>query len=346
MIGRSQRARHMPGPLIFIVFTLALLLRGVIVVRAHDPGLSSLDVSVNGTTVTATIAISAADVKQLTLLRGAVRISIDGAAMALMNEDVVVSEDGARVHLSFAPPHSSTNVRRLEVASDVPARISRGHRQLAIVSSDGRTVSERVLDAGSSSLAVDLVVAQRSLLGQAWSFFTLGVHHILSGYDHLVFLAGVILGAASIRAMVVALTAFTAAHSVSLALVVLAGVNVSPGIVEPLIAASIAWIGIENLLRDRFRARWWLVFAFGLIHGFGFAGALAELGLGSRARDVAVALISFNGGVEAGQLAVAAALLPLVSAMRVRPALQARLVPLCSLLIVFAGGYWLIERLR
>jgi hydrogenase/urease accessory protein HupE len=353
----SQRARRRPGPLLFIVLGMVLTL-GARVMRAHDPGLSALDVSVNGATIVASVAISAADVTQIAqaastepsrairdLVRGAVRLSIDGVPVPVANQDVALSDDGARIRISYVTPASSVQNQRLEVSSDLPARIARGHRQLLVVTTAGRTVAERVLDARSSAVLVDLVVAQPSLPQQAWSFFSLGIHHILSGYDHLVFLAGVILGACSIRALVLALTAFTAAHSISLMLVVLAGVDAPPAVVEPLIAASIAWIGIENLLHERLRARWWLVFGFGLIHGFGFAGALTELGLGARVRDVAVALLSFNGGVEAGQLLVAAALLPLVSLMRSRPAWQARLAPLCSVLIVVAGGYWLIGRL-
>ena len=117
---------------------------------------------------------------------------------------------------------------------------------------------------------------------------TLGIRHILSGYDHLVFLAGLILAACTVRELVVALTAFTAAHSLSLALVVVGGVHAPPSIVEPLIAASIAWVGVENLLRERSRSRWWVVFGFGLVHGFGFAGALLELGFGSSASGVAL----------------------------------------------------------
>ena len=159
------------------------------------------------------------------------------------------------------------------------------------------------------------------------------------------FLAGLILAARTVRELVVALTAFTAAHSLSLALVVVGGVHAPPSIVEPLIAASIAWVGVENLLRGRGRSRWLVVFGFGLIHGFGFAGALIELGFGSSATGVALALLSFNVGVEAGQLAAAAAMLPLVWMMRSRPLWQARLVPVCSMMIVMAGGYWLVARL-
>ena len=159
------------------------------------------------------------------------------------------------------------------------------------------------------------------------------------------FLAGLILAAVSVRGLLIALTAFTVAHSVSLAVVVFAGVQAPPSIVEPLIAASIAWIGIENLLGRSGGTRWWLVFGFGLIHGFGFAGALTELGFGSSPRDVAVALLSFNAGIEAGQLAATAVLLPLVWRIRSRPAWHARLQPVCSVIVAAAGIAWLVQRI-
>jgi HupE / UreJ protein len=126
---------------------------------------------------------------------------------------------------------------------------------------------------------------------------------------------------------------------------VIGGIHAPASIVEPLIAASIAWVGLENLLRKRQSARWPIVFGFGLIHGFGFAEALIDLRVGTSATEIAVALLSFNGGVEIGQLAVAGVMLPIVWMMRSRPVWQARLLPICSAMIVAAGGYWLIERL-
>jgi hypothetical protein len=214
-----------------------------------------------------------------------------------------------------------------------------------VVASGDRVLTQRLLDAGSGPAAIDLEAASPSAARAAWRFLGLGVRHILHGYDHLVFLAGLLLAVRTVREFVGALTAFTAAHAVSLALVVIGGVHAPASIVEPLIAASIAWVGLENLRHRQHGARWLTVFGFGLIHGFGLAGALMELGFGSSTAEIALALISFNGGVEAGQLAAASAMLPLVWAIRTRPLWQARLLPLCSMMIVAAGGYWLIERL-
>ena len=354
MSALLQRARRGPGRLIVIVLVL-----NAAAVLAHDPGLSALEVSVRGTTISATLSMSAADVLLLArasvpeegvtrlrdVARDAVRVAVDGEPLVLEWQHVDRDRTGARIRFVSRPVRSSRSVRHLVVTSDLPRQLSRGHRELLTVSADGRVVSEGVLDDEARSLSVDVGEAPGSRARQAWSFVTVGIHHILAGYDHLVFLAGLILAAAAVRELLIALTAFTVAHSLSLALVVVAGVHLPPSIVEPLIAASIAWVGVENLLGQRGRARWWLVFGFGLIHGFGFAGALTELGFGSSARDVAVALLSFNAGVELGQLAAAAVMLPVVWIVRSRPAWHARLQPVCSMIIVAAGTVWLIERI-
>jgi hydrogenase/urease accessory protein HupE len=288
-----------------------------------------------------------ADVREglLILVRESVHVTIDGHALAPVSDQVAIADGGAHVRLSYALPIanvSSTN--RLTIASDIPRRLARGHRELLTVTDGRGSDTERLLDAASEPVAIEMA-GPSSWVSRVSSFVGLGIHHILTGYDHLVFLAGLILAATTVRQMLVALTAFTAAHSVSLALVVLAGVRAPSSIVEPLIAASIAWVGVENLLRRRQGTRWMVVFGFGLIHGFGFADALIDLGFGSSLADIATALVSFNGGVEIGQLAAAAAMLPLVWMINARPAWQRRLLPVCSLLITFAGGYWLIERL-
>jgi hypothetical protein len=273
-----------------------------------------------------------------------VRLTVDGEPLVLQSQHVDNDRGGIRIRFEYVPLRSGRSVRQIVVTSDLPQQLSRGHRELVTVTADRRLVGESVLDAGTRSLSVTVSEPPPSRARQAWPFVTIGIHHILAGYDHLMFLAGLILAAVSVRALLIALTAFTVAHSVSLAVVVLAGVHAPPSIVEPLIAASIAWIGLEHLFGSQRRTRWWIVFGFGLVHGFGFAGALTELGFGSSASDVAVALLSFNAGVELGQLAAAALILPLVCLVRSRPAWHARLQPACSLSIAAAGISWLVQR--
>jgi hypothetical protein len=326
------------------------------VLRAHDPGLSALDVRVNELDVAMSLSIAAADVAALApgqgdvrrilseMARDAIHLSIDGEAVQSAAGDVTTDDGAAHVQWSLAIPPARGRVRQLAIMSDVPKLMPRGHRQLIVVAVGDSVVAQRLFDAESSAAAIDLEAAPSSASGAAWHFLELGVHHILFGYDHLVFLAGLLLAVRTVRELVVALTAFTAAHSVSLALVVIGGIHAPASIVEPLIAASIAWVGLENLRYGQHGARWLVVFGFGLIHGFGLAGALLDLGFGSSPTEIAIALISFNGGVEAGQLAAAATLLPLLWMIRSRPLWRARLVPACSMMIVAAGSYWLIER--
>lgn len=173
-------------------------------------------------------------------------------------------------------------------------------------------------------------------------YFRLGVAHILTGFDHLVFLLGVVLIATRSRSVFAAVTAFTVAHSLTLALAVLGFVSVSPRLVEPLIALSVAYVGFENLWARDASGRYRITFAFGLVHGFGFAGALAEIGL--PAGRTAAALACFNLGVEAGQLLVLSVLWPLLLWLRrsERPFMQvARVV---NVVIIALGTGWAIER--
>ena len=182
--------------------------------------------------------------------------------------------------------------------------------------------------------------------GSFLSFLQLGVEHILKGYDHLLFLLGLLVACRRFSTMALVITCFTLAHSVTLALAALDLVTLSPRVVEPLIAASIVFVGVENLLRrDEPRWRWALTLAFGLIHGFGFAGVLKEAGLGSSGAGLLVPLFSFNLGVELGQIAVAAVVLPLLWRLRRWPVFERRGQFLISIFVVLAGAYWLLQRL-
>ena len=114
--------------------------------------------------------------------------------------------------------------------------------------------------------------------------------------------------------------------------------------VEPLIAFSIVYVGIENLIHRDFRRRWILTFLFGLVHGFGFASALRERGIAAGAGGIVIPLVSFNLGVEAGQLTLAALAIPLLWRLRKKDLFAARLAPVLSVLVALAGAFWLIRR--
>ncbi|MFO1326594.1 MAG: HupE/UreJ family protein [Rubrivivax sp.] len=214
------------------------------------------------------------------------------------------------------------------------------HRSIVSLTLPGGERVERVLDRDQPSARLDAATP----VPASWAdFIALGVQHILSGADHLLFLVALLVGTSGWRALALSATAFTLAHSLSLALAVLGTVSASPAWVEPAIAASIVWVALENL--------WWpgggwrrhaLAFAFGLVHGLGFAGALTELQL----QGVALvrALVGFNLGVELGQLAVIAALWPLLAWLGRRPQAK-RWMRAASWAAAAAGVAWLVQRL-
>ncbi|PYQ93143.1 MAG: hypothetical protein DMF94_34450 [Acidobacteria bacterium] len=183
-------------------------------------------------------------------------------------------------------------------------------------------------------------------LGTARRYLTLGFTHIVpKGLDHMLFVLGIYLLSGRARSVLWQVSAFTVAHSITLGLSMYGLVAVSPRIVEPLIALSIAYVAVENILLSDLKAwRVVLVFAFGLLHGMGFAGALKELGLPRS--EFVTALLTFNLGVEAGQLAVIGAAFMLVGwqcANRVW--YRSCIVVPVSTLIACTAVYWTIERL-
>jgi hydrogenase/urease accessory protein HupE len=142
------------------------------------------------------------------------------------------------------------------------------------------------------------------------------------------------------------ISCFTLGHSITLAAATLDWVNLPARYTEPLIAASIVYVGLENLWRRGAepRGRWAVTFVFGLIHGFGFASVLRDLGVGQGGSGLLLPLFSFNLGVELGQIAVAAVALPLIWRLRKNEKFLQRGVPALSALVAAAGLYWLLER--
>jgi hypothetical protein len=213
-----------------------------------------------------------------------------------------------------------------------------------IALADGGGVS-RVLRPGASSFTVqaDETVA---VLG----YLRLGVEHILFGLDHLLFVLGLILLVGEIPSLVKTITAFTLAHSITLGLATLGVVQVPQAPVEAVIALSIVFLAAE-LVRQRrgetgltARRPWMVAFAFGLLHGLGFAGALSEVGLPPG--DVPAALFLFNVGVEIGQLAfVAAALVVIAAARRLSTPAWRWLEGVPAYAIGSVAAFWLMQRI-
>jgi hypothetical protein len=180
----------------------------------------------------------------------------------------------------------------------------------------------------------------------AWQYTQLGFTHILPyGLDHILFVLGLFLLSAHWKPLLIQVTSFTVAHSITLGLSIYGVVALSPAIVEPLIAASIVYVAVENMVTARLHAwRPFVVFGFGLLHGLGFAGVLHEVGLPRS--EFLTGLITFNVGVELGQLAVIALAFGLVGWWgKDRPWYRARVIVPASAAIALTGLYWTVERI-
>ena len=183
----------------------------------------------------------------------------------------------------------------------------------------------------------------------ARTYFTTGVGHILFGYDHLLFVVSLVLLLSSIWTIAKAVTAFTLAHSITLIGTTLGLIGLPQAPVESVIALSIMFLAVEIVKKEPDKPRlservpWVVAFLFGLLHGFGFAGALKEIGLPES--DIATALLTFNLGVEAGQLLIVAATLTTLRIMRFLPkSLYMKALRTVSYAIGTIASFWFLER--
>lgn len=363
-----------------LVLSLGLVL-GARAAWAHAIGLSTGEYTARGSTLVAKMAFARNEVAQLApqidknrdghitaaevsdarplltekILRR-IRVSQAGADCPAAIDDAGLTEqDGLLIggHWSCGASDQPFQVELL-VLDD----LARGHRHVARAIS-GETTSDTVQFGDQRSFEVAAAppgkdagpaTPAREARPGFGSFFGMGVEHILTGYDHLLFLFGLVLLASRLRSILTTITAFTLAHSVTLAVAALGIWTPSPRIVEPVIALSIAYVGLDNLsLGPRWRPkpdkRWHITFPFGLVHGFGFASALKEVGFAGT--SVTSALVAFNLGVESGQLAVLSIVLPTMMWLRKKAWLadrEAAIVRWVSLAIIVVGVVWCIAR--
>lgn len=352
------------------VWTVLLVCGAALPARAHQQSVSVGEVDVRGDRVSARLRFAGADLNPLLPLDqgpdGAyTQEGVDAVLPALLHltlDEYAVStpdgpcrrdpggraevegDDGIGVEGSWTCPGE---VEALRVRVGFLDVLPPGHAHLAKVSFAGTHVSQRVAQADSPGFDVE---RRTGFWAAAGRFLRLGIEHIFTGYDHIAFLVGLLLLGGSFKELVQIVTAFTVAHSITLALATLAVVNPTPRVVEPLIAASIVYVAAENLwaLRRGTRAkalrhRWMLTFAFGLVHGFGFASVLLELHLPRS--GLAAALVTFNLGVEVGQVCIVALALPLLALLRRKRWFETVGVRVCSLAVGCLGLTWLVQRI-
>ena len=249
-------------------------------------------------------------------------------------------KNALRVQVAFARPHSSS----LEVHGPLFVWEDT-HETYVNLRASGRLEVQDLLD-HTHTQATWLTGEKRDLGRVVLRFVREGIHHIFIGPDHILFILGLLLLGGSLRQLLRIVTAFTIAHSLTLVAATLGWLQPPARVIEPLIALSIIVVGIENLLAKRQHRDWRapLAFGFGLVHGFGFASVLRELALPAEA--LGGALVSFNVGVELGQMAIVVIAAPTLATLRRwRPAWSPGILQGGSLVVIAAGAFWLVERL-
>jgi hydrogenase/urease accessory protein HupE len=341
LVGVSSPATAHPAPFSFIDVRVQPSVIQVSVVAhifdiAHDLGIEPVD----------------------RLLDPAVLRAQDAAIRRLVTDRLALTADGGALTVeSWSAPEPLAERQSLRLEGR--ARLTRPagvvavatvmfpydpqHQTFINVYEGEDLASQAILDASRSSFEY-FAGTRQGVLAVIKRFVPSGVHHILIGPDHLLFLVGLLLLGGSLRQLIGVVTAFTIAHSITLSLAALNIVTPPARVVEPAIALSIVYVGADNLMVHGGRdVRAWIAFAFGLIHGFGFANVLREMDLPARA--LGWSLFSFNVGVEIGQVFVVAAVASALAGLRARSeAAGRRLAVAGSIVVIAAGAYWFIQR--
>ncbi len=286
--------------------------------------------------------------------RGIVRHTVAGASTSLRMLVPAAIPAALRAAATAVDAASPASAASTSATGPAPVEIVAAAAALASVAASPPNIQ-------ATTAPTAVVPASPVADTHAPSFIGEGVHHILTGYDHLLFLLCLLLPAVlrrepgppprwlavagwrqAVLPVAKTVTLFTLAHSVTLALAALGWVKLSPSFVEPAIAATIMLAALDNLRPLLLRWRGWVTFTFGLIHGFGFAGVLGELQLPPA--QFGWALFQFNVGLELGQLAMVAAVVPVLYWLRQRPAYVPVVLRAGSGLALLLAMVWLVER--
>jgi hydrogenase/urease accessory protein HupE len=268
-------------------------------------------------------------------------VAADGRALApeWTGVEVVPDRQSIRLHLRYRLDRSPGTI----AVAAVLFPYDPSHQTFLNIYERDTLTSQSILDRGRPEFEY-FAGTRQGTWAVVQKFVPAGIHHILIGPDHLLFLVGLLLLGGTVRQLTVVVTSFTVAHSITLSLAALNLVSPPARLIEPAIALSIVYVGADNLLvRDGRDVRAWIAFAFGFIHGFGFANVLREMDLPTRA--LGWSLFSFNFGVEIGQLLVVALVATAFAALRARSAAAGqRLAFAGSVIVMAAGTFWFIQR--
>ena len=235
-------------------------------------------------------------------------------------------------------PRSLSSV---ELESTFYRLIDEHHRALCRVDYDSQ-VEQFLFDSHRTRQRIEIRQDSTGLAERMGRFIQLGTEHIFTGYDHIAFLVGLTLLGGSLGALIRVVSSFTVAHSITLILAALDVVVLPTRFVEAAIALSICYIALENIFARQIKFRWVVAFLFGLVHGFGFSNILREMELPRQ--GLVTSLLSFNLGVEIGQVMIIVLLFPIILYLS-RQRWHNTAVALTSAVILALGGFWFVTRL-
>jgi len=340
----------------------AALLSVAISARAHDLPLSYVDLRLNGEGIEVTVESSAKNFSRelgdldeptmlasppadrlLAVVTAGLTISSAGEALApeLRAVDPLAGRRDIRLHLHFPRRTMGDAIQVRGALFPADPR----HKTFLNIYEGEALKYQGIFDQTTAQIEYRRDAGQ-SLGAVVRQFVFEGMHHIFIGPDHILFIVGLLLLGGSLGHLLKIITAFTIAHSVTLVLATLNLLNPPARVIEPIIALSIVFVGAHALLRGGGGRDWRLLFAFafGFIHGFGFANVLRDMALPRTA--LGWSLFSFNVGVEIGQACIVLAVAPALALLYRRSAPAAeRVVAAAAFCVVFAGSFWFAQRL-
>lgn len=362
-----QRSGKHSGTLAFcfgvfsILITFFFMAVNALPAQAHWADMAAMELNVSGAHADATLSLpsqflAAADSNKDGKLSNAEIKANQQLISQLLSKEIFLKADGKPGELSVMPSEShgfsvsgvnSQTTLQLSWKWEKPGNNYLLHYSLfppdalnahCLVSA---SLNQQVRNLVFNHNMTEVPLTEVSLAGNILQFIFMGIEHIDTGYDHILFLVALILAGGGFMYLIRIITAFTLAHSITLSLAVLGIVSVPSRLVESCIAASIIYVAAENLWRRKDEASWILVFIFGLVHGLGFANVLKEMELPRN--QLIQSLVSFNLGIELGQLVIVLASWFLLSKIT-RLEWAKNLKPAGSVAIMMMASFWFFQR--